>query len=212
MLTYYIIDTETTGLKAGYHDLVEISAIRYDNKLQFTKIIKALHPENASIDALRITNKTPDDLLKGDDLEYSIRSFDRYIKSDGLEPKHRVAVGHNVAFDIRFLHAAFAKFDLPFPMDMSYDTMAYMRKHLKKNGIPRKGTSLKLGDSIKLLNIKKLGTEESDHTAKMDTRNTYWLFDHILTKECDPIVVDIKKHPHVIGAKEEETQDNLMDD
>ena len=63
MIEYYILDLETTGLDSKRQEINEISVIRVKDKNQLTRNIKALYPERASIDALRVQNRTMNDLL-----------------------------------------------------------------------------------------------------------------------------------------------------
>ena len=64
-IQYYIIDTETTGLKAGYHEMTEIGIIRCTDRVQLWRQIKCINPERASFDALAITKKTLSDIERG---------------------------------------------------------------------------------------------------------------------------------------------------
>ena len=57
-LKFYVIDTETTGLKSGYHEMTEIGIIRCEDRVQLWRQIKCVYPERANIDALMITKKT----------------------------------------------------------------------------------------------------------------------------------------------------------
>ena len=54
---YYVIDTETTGLKSNYHEMTEIGIIRCSDRVQLWRQIKCFYPERASLDALEITKK-----------------------------------------------------------------------------------------------------------------------------------------------------------
>lgn len=65
MIAYYILDTETTGLKAGYHEINQISVIRTSDGFQKTLNIAVDHPERASKEALDIQGKTRWDLKEG---------------------------------------------------------------------------------------------------------------------------------------------------
>ena len=51
-IVYYVIDTETTGLRQNYHEMTEIGIIRAVDRVQLWKPIKCENPQNASFDAL----------------------------------------------------------------------------------------------------------------------------------------------------------------
>ena len=58
MILYYVLDTETTGLKSGYHEVNQISIIRLDDDEQITIDIAVDHPERAAYQALQVQGKT----------------------------------------------------------------------------------------------------------------------------------------------------------
>jgi DNA polymerase III epsilon subunit-like protein len=104
-IQYYIIDTETTGLKAGYHECVEIGIIRCVDRVQLWRQIIAESPERSSFDALAITKKTLSDLEKGHRKEDVVAECEKFFNEDKLTPAHRCIVAHNSPFDRKFLHA-----------------------------------------------------------------------------------------------------------
>ncbi|NJO18581.1 MAG: hypothetical protein HC877_23490 [Thioploca sp.] len=70
MIKYYVLDVETTGLKAGYHEINQISVLREsDNKL-ISYDIRVDYPERVNYQALEIQGKTKQDLYKGEDKKY----------------------------------------------------------------------------------------------------------------------------------------------
>ena len=64
-MLYYILDCETTGLNESYNEVVEISVIRFEDKMQITREIRAQYPERASLDALRIIGKNKYQICQG---------------------------------------------------------------------------------------------------------------------------------------------------
>src|ERR1700679_1153587 len=103
-VVYYIIDTETTGLKINYHECTEIGIIRALDRVQLWRNIKCESPQNASFDALAITKKTLADLEKGFSRKEIVTECNKFFNEDGLTPAHRCIVGHNIfSFDKRFL-------------------------------------------------------------------------------------------------------------
>ena len=66
-----VIDTETTGFKPGYHDVIEVCCIILDNQLKpaqgITPFLMELQPrriENIDLEALRIQGKDLDMIVK----------------------------------------------------------------------------------------------------------------------------------------------------
>ena len=105
MLNYYVVDTETNGLKPMWHEIIQISIIRANDGAQRTINIRAEHPERSSYDALKIIGKTTHDLKFGEDKEDAVNSLEEFLEEDQATAAHRVIVGHNVSFDRRFMHA-----------------------------------------------------------------------------------------------------------
>jgi DNA polymerase III epsilon subunit-like protein len=171
MIKYYIIDTETTGLRVNYHEVNEISIIRCDDRVQLTKFIKCEFPERANFDALAITNKTMADLEKGDSKEAVIESVDKFLAEDNLTPGHRCFIAHNWTFDKRFIHDLYAKVGKQCPVNMWLCTMALTKEYAKKTGLVKPKVNLHAACDI--LGIKKIS---SAHASKVDSRNTYLLW------------------------------------
>jgi len=216
MLHYYLLDIETTGFMEKVHDITEISAIKYDNtaekNVQFTKIIRALNPENANLKALEVTHKTMADLYCGEELEDSLRAFCRYVEEDGAKPNARVIVGYGIDFDLRFLHYACGRYGIKFPADMYFDLYRYMQKHAKAKYGKVRGIPLKLGNALDEFEIKKYGAADNQHTAKIDTRNTYALFHHVKEEKKADIISFIKTKPHRLGNEEEVIEEEETED
>jgi DNA polymerase III epsilon subunit-like protein len=191
-IKFNLIDIESSGLRAGFHDLVEISVIRYDDRTQITRQVKAENPNNASFDALLITGKTIEDLKKGIHSKQMIEDVNGFFDSDGLTPPHRCIVGHNVSFDKQFIHYIWGKYNQRFPADLWLDTLALCRRVVKREGIVK--PSLKLNDACDLFGIKKVATS---HNAKADSQNAFLLFKYFMDRKEDFLDL-IKIIPHNI--------------
>jgi DNA polymerase III epsilon subunit-like protein len=189
-IIHYLVDTEETGLQTGFHDLVEISLIRFDDRVQMTRIVKAKNPKNASFDALRITGKKMSDLYKGIECEQMINEVNEFLESDGLSPQHRCIVAHNASFDRRFIHHTWDAHNKTFPANLWLDTLALCRKITKRNGLIK--PSLKLNDVCDLFGIKKFANA---HSAAGDARNTFMLFKKFIDDN-EGFIDLIKSIPH----------------
>lgn len=169
-LQFYVIDTETTGLKAGYHECTEIGIIRCVDRVQLWRQIKCVYPERANFDALAITKKTMADLERGYDREAVVEECEKFFAEDGLTPAHRCIVAHNAPFDRKFLHAMWEVCGKEFPAHLWLDTMSLTREYAKQNGIIK--PKVNLHASCDLVGIKKISEA---HNAKVDSRNTFLL-------------------------------------
>lgn len=202
-IVFYTIDIESNGLLTKVHEIVEISIVRCSDKTQISRVIKADKPMNSSVDALRITGKTIQDLYQGISKISAIDDVDKFFCSDKLTPAHRCLIGHNVSFDRRFLHCLWEQYERSFPADLWIDTLALCKRLLKKKGVGK--TSLKLDAALDLFGIKKVGVS---HTAKGDSRNTYLLWKYLMDQKIDYLDM-IKQFPHRNAADPEEQ--NLED-
>lgn len=197
-LEYYILDVETTGLNPSYHEITEISILRCKDRMQLSKKIKCFYPERANAVSLQITNKTFDDLSKGDNLFDVMNLCNKFLEEDNKTPEHRVIIAHNASFDRRFVHANWNKGKMKFPASLWMDTLAVSRAYVKKTNPASKNKSYNLDYCLDLFEIKKFA---GAHSAKVDTRNTYLLHNKILEKNFD-IISHIKSHPHENLQKE----------
>jgi DNA polymerase III epsilon subunit-like protein len=169
-LKFYIIDTETTGLKADYHEMTEIGIIRVEDRVQLWRQIKAEYPERANFDALAITKKTMADLERGLTRGNVVSECNKFFAEDGGTPAHRCIVAHNAPFDRKFLHALWAQCGESFPANLWLDTMQLTREYAKKIGLVK--PKVNLHASCDIVGIKKISEA---HNAKVDSRNTYLL-------------------------------------
>lgn len=169
-LKYYVIDTETTGLKSGHHEMTEIGIIRCTDRVQLWRKIKCEYPERASYDALMITKKTMADLETGHNNSDVVTECNKFFNEDGATSAHRVIIAHNASFDRKFLHALWEKNGQEFPAHLWLDTIALTREYAKKIGLVKPKVNLHAACDI--AGIKKISEA---HNAKVDSRNTYLL-------------------------------------
>ena len=183
-LQYYIIDTETTGLKSGYNEMTEIGIIRCSDRVQLWRQIKCEFPERANFDALAITKKTIADLSNGLSKEAVVEECEKFFNEDGLTPAHRCIVAHNAPFDQKFIHALWDSCGKEFPANLWLCSMAMTRAYIKKMGIDeeykKRGLpkpKVNLHAACDIVGIKKISEA---HNAKVDSRNTYLLHKNLV--------------------------------
>ena len=193
MLNYYVIDTETTGLTPGYHEITEISIIRCSDRHQLTKFVKVDYPDRSSPYALEITKKSMQDLSNGDSKESVIKSCNDFFNQDGKTPEHRCIVAHNARFDKNFCHAFWGSIDKEFPAVCWFDTMTLARKWAKKIGIARPKLSL-----ASVINFTGINPVPGAHSAEADSQNTYLIWKKGMNEHIDYLTC-IKRYPHIFG-------------
>jgi DNA polymerase III epsilon subunit-like protein len=203
-IKYYVIDTETTGLKANYHEMTEIGIIRCEDRVQLWRQIKCVYPERANFDALTITKKTMSDLERGIDHPKVVEECERFFAEDGLTPAHRCIIAHNAPFDRKFLHALWEQMGREFPANLWLDTMSLTREFLKVTGIEadHKARGLKkppvnLHASCDWVGVKKLSEA---HNAKVDSRNTYLLHRNLVEEKKINYLPFIKTAVHIVNV------------
>ena len=212
-LQYYIIDTETTGLKSDYHEMTEVGIIRCTDRVQLWRQIKCTYPERANFDALAITKKTMADLERGYDKEAVVEECNKFFAEDGLTPAHRCIVAHNAPFDRRFLHALWGSVGKEFPANLWLCSMALTKDYAKKQGLVSKGVkqSFSLHAACDLMGIKKISDA---HNAKVDSRNTFLLHRNLVEEKKADYLALIKTAIHTIddATKDDEGLDpSLLD-
>jgi DNA polymerase III epsilon subunit-like protein len=215
-LNFYIIDTETTGLKAGYHEMTEIGIIRCTDRMQLWRQIVCEYPERANFDALAITKKTLADLSNGYDAEAVVNECDKFIAEDGSTPAGRVIVAHNYSFDKKFLHALWERFGKRFPADLWLDTIQLTKEYLKKTDnstlnivkTPSGRISTQLHACCDMVGIKKISEA---HNAKVDSRNTYLLHRSLVEEKNVDFLPFIKTAAHIVTPSDVSSDDEGLD-
>ena len=203
-LIFYVIDTETTGLKADFHEMSEIGIIRCTDRVQLWRQLRCDYPERANFDALAITKKTLADLERGYDKQAVVEECDKFFAEDGATPAHRCIIAHNAQFDRKFLHALWAQQGKQFPANLWLDTIALTKEFLKKVDnslltIVKTATgrvSTQLHACCDMVGIKKISEA---HNAKVDSRNTYLLHRNLVDVQKVDYLPFIKTHVHAVA-------------
>jgi DNA polymerase III epsilon subunit-like protein len=202
-IEYYIIDTETTGLKCEWHQINQFSVIRLSTGKQLSVDIKVDNPERASPQALEIQGKIVDDLDVGIPLKEAIDIIDAFFEEDGKTRAHRCIYAHNAPFDRKFCHAAWKSCDKEFPADLWLCTKQYAQLAVKKHGLAEKIAAaqgepkVKFGLNNFLIGIgitPKIGA----HSAEIDAINTVDLVNWLVNSKTEYVAL-IKREPHTLS-------------
>lgn len=189
---YYVIDVESTGLKAGFHEISQISVIRCSDRNQLSLFITIENFKAVDPRALEATGRTIQDLIRSDsvDKKTAVDKLHNFITSDNMTDEHRCFIGHNCDFDKRFCHALWDKAGKKFPGACWLDTKPFAKQWAIQNGITPE--NLKLPTCIEFAGIKSAGVH---HNAITDTRNTYALWKKAMDDGIDHLPF-IKRKPH----------------
>lgn len=193
-INYYVVDTETTGLKSDYHEVTQISIIRCSDRKQLNKYIKAEFPNRATPQALEYTNRTIEDLNKGGTKKEAVDICNSFFDEDGGTPEERCIIGHNIVnFDKKFLYQLWQDCGYVFPANLWLDTLPYIKDFAKQRGLDAKKFTLNAA-----LEIVGLKPKEGQHNAITDTQNNYLLWDK-LKKEGIGHLPHMKRFAHSVG-------------
>ena len=118
---FIVIDLETTGLKPSINEIIQMCALRFEGGapaecfLTYVKPLKGINEE-----AQQVNGITEEMIQDAPLIEQVMNSFDAFT-SGGLP-----IVGHNILFDLKFLHTNGSK--IPTQKRKFYDTCSLARK------------------------------------------------------------------------------------
>lgn len=180
-LKHYICDVETTGLSIQHHEVTQISIIRCDDRVQFSRFIRPKYPERTTPQALTATGRTMKDLEKGEGIEKIAIDVEAWLQEDELTPEHRCFTIHSISgFDRRFIHTEWSRLNRVFPVNIWFDTEAATRDYFKSKGLIKE--SARLSNAISKFGITVKGQL---HDATVDTQATYRLRERLLKEGID---------------------------
>lgn len=180
----YVQDTETTGLIAGIHEIIELSLLRvkpdgsYDQR---TWLLKATNSETIQDDALSKNGHKKEDILwqtKFGKENYKlpqdvIFEIEAWINEDGMSAHDRVFAGQNPMFDFEHMVALWTRLKAidTFPFLTGHNKLIVDTKQLAlfiDICLGKKREKYNLTSLVKAFGVKK-GTA---HRADEDTRMT----------------------------------------
>lgn len=120
---FIVIDTETTGLKCGGNDIIEICAIKFIGFRPVEKFHTYLKPRNPIPASATEINHITDDMVKDAPVFSQIKSSLQNFIGD------YPIVAHNAPFDVKFLHVSGLNFEKH--VDKVYDTLKLAKLKLR---------------------------------------------------------------------------------
>ena len=165
---FVVIDVETTGLKAEENDIIEISAIKFNEfkpAAVFSTMLKPSHPIPRSATSVNgITNTMVKNCPEFSQIKSALEEF------IGNCP----IVAHNAEFDIKFLHVSGLEFANKVRF---FDTLSLSKKYIY-DPLGNKLGSYKLADVCAACNIHFEGA----HRTTADALATGLLFIEIIKR------------------------------
>lgn len=159
MDNFIVYDLETTGIHPVKNEIIEIGAIKVCEGTVIDTYSCLIHPHlTLPKEIVALTGITQEMVESGIEKREAIEGFLDFAKEDTV-------LGHNIAFDYKFMKAAADSLCLPFKKK-TLDTLKIARKHLPK------------------LKDRKLGTlcthygyvNEHAHRALDDAMATYYIY------------------------------------
>jgi len=179
----YVQDTETTGLIAGVHEIIELSLLRvksdgsYEQK---TWLLKATNPETIQDDALSKNGHKKEDILwqtKFGKENYKLSQdvifeIEAWINEDGMSAHDRVFAGQNPMFDFDHMIALWTKLNAidTFPFLTGHNKLIIDTKQLAlfiDLCLGKKREKYNLGSLVKAFGIKKGTAHRADEDSRM---------------------------------------------
>lgn len=98
---FFVVDVETTGLRPYRNEIIQLTAMRFEGFEPVECFSTYVMPRKGLTEEAQEINGIYDEDLEGAPyIEQVIAEFDRYIGN------RLPLVGHNITFDLKFLHAA----------------------------------------------------------------------------------------------------------
>lgn len=225
-MKYRIIDSESTGLKVNVHELTELSIIDCDSMVQKNWLFGIKNPKVADPFALQLTGKTIKELTSRQlFLEHVIDEIDEFVKDGEEDADNIVMIAHNASFDRRMVEYNWSVFGRKFPANYWLDTVNISKKYVKNVLKIREKVSFAQSEMIKLLNLKSFESQ-GQHSAEVDARNLYRMWNHMVKQGKISNTEFIKLSPAVDGSNvtksnkkvklnyndESEVLEDIMDD
>ncbi len=160
---YVVLDFETTGLRAGADQIIQIGAIRYFNHWKDEEMDVLINPQrHISQTITRITGITNEMVADAPVIEDKLADLVDFIGDLPI-------IAHNAAFDMGFLYALDGKAGITLPAYTVIDTVKLARQKIKE------------APNHKLTTLTQyLQLEHDAHNALGDCRATAAIYQHCI--------------------------------
>lgn len=187
---FYVVDVETTGLQAYRNEIIQLTAMRFESFEPVECFSTYVMPRKGlNEEAQKINGIYDDDLEGAPYIEQIIAEFDRYIGTE------LPLVGHNIIFDLKFLHASGS--EAIFANRRILDTCALARETYKFSSY-----------KLDYLTAKQLNIIRKDaHDSKSDCLATGLLFKNI----CQVRIAQTELRPQRLLKKKTGTRSPKID-
>jgi DNA polymerase III subunit epsilon len=168
-----VLDVETTGLKPEFgHRIIEISILRSEGLQEVERFTRLINPQRPLDSGAMAVNHITEDMVR-----------DAPFFSDVLPDVERllngaILVGHNIAFDLSFLHAEQKRLHQPPWQGVALCTMRFARSRYTRERSYRLGS---LAQSFRI-------PTPFAHRAEGDVLTTFALFGRFLQDLEQPTV------------------------
>lgn len=173
----FLFDFETTGLKPGYHDAIQVAALLVTPDLQevsaFESLIRPTNPQNASPEALDVHKKPMSQLMAAPTPHEVMTLLQEGARLAGVP----YVAGFNVGFDLKFLAALEGATGIRIERQAS-PILCAREIYLRAKGLSLYTKGTKLTDLCRLYGIETDGA----HDALADVRMTLKLL-QVLRRE-----------------------------
>lgn len=160
---YTVVDLETTGLSPYYDDILELAAIRIRNNQIAETYQQLVRPQRRISEFITRLTHIDEEMVADQPRIWEV--LPRFLEFVGRD----ILIGHNVGFDIRFLHCNAGNYlNLPFENDY-VNTVRIARKAMQ--GLP----SYRLDELCELLEIDTT----SHHRALADCEQAHKLYQRL---------------------------------
>lgn len=122
--SFVVVDIETTGLSCSNSKIVEVGAIKFEDWAPVEKFHTLINPgKHIPDDATKVNNITDEMVANSPTFVEIIDSLDSFVGKSNI-------VGHNLAFDLKFLYHF--GYDFTSCKRKYYDTLEIAQRTLKK--------------------------------------------------------------------------------
>ena len=161
---YYVVDVETTGLRANQNDIIELAALHVVDHQPMETFSALIQTDKMLPDDIVALTGITDAMLKSDGiaLDNAMHGFLKFVSNGRV-------VCHNAGFDYAFLKAACRKCHLPEFKNQYVDTLQMAKRKLPN------APDHKLSTLARLLECEMTG----EHRALDDCRTTFRVYEKL---------------------------------